>query len=34
MFIDAGFAEVKMWFQPANFLYRDGAEYVEQFLIT
>ena len=27
-FLDAGFNEVKMWYQPANWLYRDGTEFV------
>jgi len=31
-FLDAGFNEVKMWYQPANWLYRDGKELTENFL--
>ena len=32
-FMNAGFKEVKMWYQPANWLYRDGTEFVNGFLI-
>lgn len=27
-----GFKDVRMWYQPSNWLYRDGKEYVELFL--
>jgi len=30
--LDAGFNEVKMWFQAGNWLYRNGKELVEKFL--
>ena len=32
MFLAAGFNEVKMWYQPANWHYRNGEEYVKEFL--
>ena len=31
-FLDAGFNEVKMWYQAANWLFRDGKEFTEQFI--
>jgi len=31
MFLEAGFNEVKMWYQPVNWMYRDGEEYVKAF---
>ena len=33
-FLDAGFNEVKMWYQASNWLYRDGKELIENFMPT
>ena len=32
MFVDAGFNEVKMWFQPANWHFRSGDDLVVKYL--
>ena len=32
LFLKSGYNEVKLWFQAANWLYRDGKEYVEKFM--
>ena len=34
-FVKAGFSDkIKHWYQPANWNYEDGADFVEKFMVT